>query len=70
MMWTNANSYSSDRERDSKDDRDDRDRRENGANGDDRKGTLNTPGRSINDTNNIKALDSPPPAHDDLDIAE
>lgn len=43
-----------DRERDSKDDRDDRDRRENG--------TTNGDDR--------KALDSPPPAHDDLDVAE
>ncbi|POR36105.1 Pre-mRNA-splicing factor srp1 [Tolypocladium paradoxum] len=43
-----------DRDRDAKDDRDDRDRRENGTNGDDRKGD-----------------DSPPPpAHDDLDIAD
>ncbi|KAH6985612.1 hypothetical protein BKA56DRAFT_669883 [Ilyonectria sp. MPI-CAGE-AT-0026] len=43
-----------DRERDSKDDRDDRERRENGTNGEER-----------------KPQDSPPPpAHDDLDVAE
>lgn len=44
-----------DRDRDIKDaDRDDRDRRENGTNGDDRKAPI----------------DSPPAAHDDLDVAE
>ncbi|KAJ9156710.1 hypothetical protein NKR23_g1093 [Pleurostoma richardsiae] len=45
-----------DRERSDRDkeDRDDRDRRENGTNGDDRKA----------------AIDSPAPAHDDLDVAE
>ncbi|KAJ8133374.1 hypothetical protein O1611_g247 [Lasiodiplodia mahajangana] len=37
-----------------RDDRDDRDRRENGANGDDRKAVV----------------DSPPPQHDDLDVAD
>ncbi|KAL1903308.1 hypothetical protein Sste5346_000593 [Sporothrix stenoceras] len=50
-----ANSDSSDRDRDIKEERDDR--RENGANGDDRK--------------ERERIDSPPPpAHDDLDVAE
>ncbi|CAK7219639.1 hypothetical protein SCUCBS95973_003885 [Sporothrix curviconia] len=50
-----ANLDTSDRDRDVKEDRDDR--RENGANGDDRK--------------ERERIDSPPPpAHDDLDVAE
>ncbi|KAM0538697.1 hypothetical protein ACHAPH_002431 [Verticillium nonalfalfae] len=47
-------------DRDAKDDRDDRDRRDSGANGDDRKPLLTVPA----------AIDSPPPVHDDLDVAE
>ncbi len=56
-----------------KDDRDDRDRRENGTNGDDRKGELISSG--IMDVRLLKihhvvALDSPPPAHEELDAVE
>jgi hypothetical protein len=61
----------SDRERDSKDDRDDRDRRENGTNGDERKRMS----PKLDDISSLilisdAALDSPPPAHEDLDVAE
>ncbi|KAJ9611222.1 hypothetical protein H2200_004405 [Cladophialophora chaetospira] len=51
-----------DRDRDMKDDRDRRDDdRDMGANGDDRKGMMEI---------DSEALDSPPPAHDELDTAE
>lgn len=54
-METVTNMDSSDRDRDVKEERDER--RENGTNGDDRK--------------ERERIDSPPPpAHDDLDVAE
>ncbi|GKT51391.1 pre-mRNA-splicing factor srp1 [Colletotrichum spaethianum] len=60
-------------DRDLKDDRDDRDHRENGTNGDDRKGLCTSANARIacrqTDTDAIVALDSPPPAHEDLDVA-
>jgi hypothetical protein len=61
----------SDRERDSKDERDDRDRRENGTNGDERK-RMSPKLDYISSLILISdaALDSPPPAHEDLDVAE
>ncbi|KAM0542024.1 hypothetical protein ACHAPJ_012999 [Fusarium lateritium] len=59
-----------DRERDSKDDRDDRDRRENGTNGDERKRTFDNSHSTRSILTLDTALDSPPPAHDDLDVAE
>lgn len=58
-------------DRDAKDDRDERDHRENGTNGDDRKGMLSHrvshDGQA--DSDPVIAIDSPPPAHDDLDVA-
>jgi hypothetical protein len=61
-----------DRDRDLKDDRDDRDRRENGANGDDRKGTIRVLSfKSLCYVlTTILGVDSPQPAHDELDAAE
>ncbi|KAK7753950.1 hypothetical protein SLS62_004048 [Diatrype stigma] len=57
-------------ERDVKDEREDRDRRDNGTNGDDRKGKTLL-GLCVDVyANCIVALDSPPPQHDDLDVAE
>ena len=51
--------------------REDRDRRDNGTNGEDRKRKmiLDLPDDSTA-TNSLVALDSPPPQHDDLDVAE
>jgi len=64
----------SDRDRDVKDERDDRDRRENGANGDDRKGMRHPENHDLEAfpavADLLAALDSPPPAHEDLDVAE
>ncbi|KAH8700011.1 hypothetical protein BGZ61DRAFT_451805 [Ilyonectria robusta] len=62
-----------DRERDSKDDRDDRERRENGTNGEERKRTYRIYSgiTRFAIANQNAAQDSPPPpAHDDLDVAE
>jgi hypothetical protein len=57
--------------KDERDDRDDRDHRENGTNGDDRKGMwLYMALSSRNLLTLDAAADTPPPAHDDLDIAE
>ncbi|KAG4221427.1 hypothetical protein PC116_g30097 [Phytophthora cactorum] len=59
----------SDRDRD---DRDDRDRRDNGTNGDDRKGEYRQLYLYIRERllTLDPAVDSPPPQHDDLDVAE
>ncbi|KAJ6782648.1 hypothetical protein PWT90_00201 [Aphanocladium album] len=68
-----------DRDRDAKDDRDDRDdreerddrdRRENGANGDERKRTDNEHDIQILLKLTDAAVESPPPAPEDLDVAE
>ena len=59
-------------DRDGKDDREDRDRRDNGANGDERK-RKTSPDRRLLEMKRLTliiALDSPPPQHDDLDVAE
>jgi hypothetical protein len=64
-----------DREREKMDvDRDDRDRRENGANGDERKRASISQRSPKTESDWLidcaAALDSPQPAHDDLDVAE
>ena len=52
-------------------DRREDDDRENGTNGDDRKGTIDTINIIFFFTYNISApIDSPIPAHDELDTAE
>lgn len=70
FVYILTQSYS-DRERDSKDERDDRDRRENGTNGDERKRMY--PKLDFISSSTLisdAAVDSPPPAHEDLDVAE
>ena len=58
-------------DRDSKDDREDRDRRDNATNGEERKRKI-IHHLSVDSTaaNSLVAIESPPPQHDDLDVAE